>query len=243
MSKWMEGVDRWPRALPSFDFEPDSSALLLIDMQNFCASKDCGLGPVLKERFPDMYEYYCRRLDLVMENSLKLLDYFRGNGMRVIFTTTGPILEDASDYFTPRRERDRQMQLQRGVKTNFPQGTWQAALRDEFVPIQGKELVVHKTSTAAFNSSGIDLIRRKMRVETLIVTGVATNACVEMTARDAADRWYKVVMVEDAQGTFSEEAHISTLRNFARLYGMVWSTGEVIEYLSKKRRGERSNEN
>ena len=55
-----------------------------------------------------------------------------------------------------------------------------------------------------------------------------------MTIRDAADRWYKCVMVEDACGTFSEESHIATLRNFARLYGMVWSTDEVIEYLSGK---------
>lgn len=33
--KWMDGVDRWPRALPEFDFDPKTTALLIIDMQNF----------------------------------------------------------------------------------------------------------------------------------------------------------------------------------------------------------------
>lgn len=232
--EWMKDVDRWPRALPSFDFDPSSTALLIVDMQNFCARIDCGLGPVLKEKFPDMYAYYEKRLDTVLENTLKLLEFFREHNMRVIFSTTGPFLEDGSDFFTPRREKDRKMQAETGKRTNFYEGTWEQALRDEFVPIPGKELVIHKVSTGLFNTTGMDQILRRMGVETLIVCGVATNACVEMTARDAADRWYKVVMAEDAQGTFSEEAHISTLRNFARLYGMVWSTSDIIEYLNNK---------
>lgn len=232
--EWMKDIERWPRALPNFEFEPESTALMIVDMQNFCAGTECGLGPVLKESFPDMYDYYEKRLDLVIRNSLKLLNFFRRKEMRVIFTTTGPILEDASDYFTPRRASDRKMQLDTGKRTNFYEGTWEQALRDEFAPIKGKELVIHKTSTGVFNTTGIDQILRRMGIETLVVTGVATNACVEMTARDAADRWYKVVMAEDAQGTFSEEAHISTLRNFARLYGMVWSTDKIIEYLEGK---------
>lgn len=229
---WMEGVERWPRALPQFEFEPGATALMIVDMQNFCARSDCGLGPVLQRKFPDLYEYYCKRLELVMDNTLKLLNFFRGHGMRVIFTTTGPMLEDASDYFTPRRERDRQAQLESGMKTNFHQGTWEAELREEFVPIPGRELVLHKTSTGLFNSTGADQILRRMGIDTLVVTGVATNACVETTARDAADRWYKVVMAEDAQGSFSEEAHAAALRNFARLYGMVWSTDEILAYLT-----------
>ena len=232
--EWLKDVGLWPRALPEFDFEPATTALMIIDMQNFCSRPDCGLGPVLKEKFPEMFAYYCKRLDLVMTNTLKSLEFFRKYGMRVIFTTTGPSLEDASDYFTPRRERDRQMQLETGVKTNFHEGTWEAALREEFVPIPGKELVIHKASTGVFNTTGIDQLLRRMNVETLIVTGVATNACVESSARDASDRWYKVVMAEDAQGTFSEEAHIATLRNFARLFGMVWSTEDIIHYLSQK---------
>lgn len=232
---WMSGVERWPRALPEFEFEAKSTALMIVDMQNFCARADCGLGPVLKVNYPDMYIYYEKRLELVVKNTLKLLQFFRENNMRVIFTTTGPFLEDGSDYFTPRREKDRFIQQKSGVKTNFHEGTWEAALRDEFVPIPGKELVIHKASTGAFNTTGIDQLLRRMGVETLVVTGVATNACVESTARDASDRWYKVVMAEDAQGTFSEESHIASLKNFARLFGMVWSTDEIIRYLENQK--------
>ena len=231
--EWMEGVERWPRALPEFDFEPESTALLIVDMQNFCARSDMGLGQVLKDRFPDMYEYFENRIKIVMENNIRLLNFFRENGLRVIFSTTGPELADGSDYFTPRREKDRQLRKTSGVKTNFHKGTYEHEIVKELTPIEG-EVVINKTSTGSFNSTGIDQTLRKLRVETLIGTGVATNACVEMTIRDAADRWYKCIMAEDACGTFCEEAHIGTLRNFARLYGMVWSTDEIIDYLGKK---------
>ncbi len=230
---WMKDVDRWPRALPEFDFDPETTALLIVDMQNFCARADMGLGSVLRDRFPDMYEYFVERSKLVLENNIRLLKFFRENHLRVIFSTTGPELADGADYFTARREKDRQMQLRSGVKTNFHKGTYEHDIVKELTPIEG-ELVINKTSTGSFNSTGIDQTLRKLHVETIIGTGVATNACVEMTIRDAADRWYKCVMVEDACGTFSEESHIATLRNFARLYGMVWSTDEVIEYLSGK---------
>lgn len=231
--KWMDGVDRWPRALPEFDFDPKTTALLIIDMQNFCARPDVGLGLVLKNRFPDMYDYFEQRTKLVLENNIRLLNFFRDNHLRVIFSTTGPELADGSDYFTARREKDRQMQLSSGVKTNFHKGTFEHQILQELTPIEG-ELVINKTSTGSFNSTGIDQTLRKLRVETLIGTGIATNACVEMTIRDAADRWYKCILAEDACGTFCEEAHIGTLRNFARLYGMVWSTDEIIDYLKHK---------
>ena len=47
---WMKDVDRWPRALPEFDFDPETTALLIVDMQNFCARADMGLGSVLRDR-------------------------------------------------------------------------------------------------------------------------------------------------------------------------------------------------
>lgn len=81
--EWMKDVDRWPRALPQFDFDPESTALMIVDMQNFCARADCGLGPVLEKNYPDMFEYYKNRLDTVMENTQKLLKFFRENGIFV----------------------------------------------------------------------------------------------------------------------------------------------------------------
>ena len=66
-----------------------------------------------------------------------------------------------------------------------------------------------------------------------MITGVATNACVETTARDGADRGYKCILVEDACATFHGQAvHDMTMRNFAALFGKVMATREVIALLS-----------
>ena len=53
-----------------------------------------------------------------------------------------------------------------------------------------------------------------MNVASLVVGGVVTNVCVETTARDAADRGYEVVLVDDGCAAFSPEIHEATLLSF-----------------------------
>ena len=65
---------------------------------------------------------------------------------------------------------------------------------------------------------------RNLRLETLVITGMATDMCVETTARDAADRGYNVIVVEDAVATFNPEHHPHALSSLARVFGQVWST-------------------
>lgn len=62
---------------PNFEISPESTALLIIDMQNFCANPDYGLCRVLKEKFADMYDYYCKRLQQIIPNNIKLLNFLR----------------------------------------------------------------------------------------------------------------------------------------------------------------------
>ncbi len=52
-----------------------------------------------------------------------------------------------------------------------------------------------------------------------------------MTAMEAADREYGVVLVSDATGTCSEEMQQATLKSFRRLWGRVLATDEVIAEL------------
>ena len=52
--------------------------------------------------------------------------------------------------------------------------------------------------------------------------------CVETTGRDAADRGYNVIVVEDATATFQEEHHIAALSGLARVYTQVWKTDQVL---------------
>ena len=66
-------------------------------------------------------------------------------------------------------------------------------------------------------------------VKTLLFAGVSTNMCVEHTLRDAADRGFRCLLVEDACGADSQAMHDSTVSVVPRLYGAVMTTDEVLE--------------
>lgn len=90
------------------------------------------------------------------------------------------------------------------------------------------ELVINKRTASAFSSTGIDHLLRSLGVTDLVCCGLTTEACVESTARSAADRGYNVVMVEDACQTWERQAHEWSLRNFARNFGRVADTHSMI---------------
>lgn len=69
-------------------------------------------------------------------------------------------------------------------------------MRKELEPQEGGT-IIRKTAFGAFNSSTIDATLLSMGVDTLVITGVSTNCCVETTARDAADRGYACAIVDE----------------------------------------------
>lgn len=90
------------------------------------------------------------------------------------------------------------------------------------------ECIVTKHRYSGFFETDLDLILRSRAVETLLFTGVATNVCVETTARDAYNRNYNVVLVEDCCGAFDAGEHEATLINMRNYFGTVASSTEVI---------------
>ena len=92
------------------------------------------------------------------------------------------------------------------------------------------DLRVKKTTYSAFtpDASDINGRLRSRGIESLIITGTATNVCCESTARDAMMHDYRVVMVADGNASFSDEEHTATLNNFALFFGDVLTTDEVI---------------
>lgn len=87
-------------------------------------------------------------------------------------------------------------------------------------------IVKHKFD--AFFETDLDAILRFHHVDTVIVTGTATNACCESTARSAFMRDYKVVFPSDANATFDEAMHRATLVNIDLLFGRVMTTDELL---------------
>jgi biuret amidohydrolase len=225
---WREDVKRLPALAPvEFDINPARTGLIIVDMQYVDAHRDYGLGANLKQDFPDVWDYYFKRVEgAVIPNALRLLGEFRRRGLRVIHLTLGAVLPDGSDMIALRRPK------QTSALTSLLHhvGTFEHKILDGFTPRQG-ELVINKTSRSAFNSTGIERVLRNMELDTLVLCGVTTSTCVDTTARDAADRGFKCVIVEDATAELDEASHEATLRQFAVRWGRVWTVDEVLQHV------------
>ncbi len=116
----------------------------------------------------------------------------------------------------------------------WSRGTFEHELIASLSPAAG-ELVIDKNTSSAFNSTGIEWLLRNLEAETLVVAGVATDMCVETTARDAADRGFNVIVAEDAAATFFEHHHRAALSGFARVFGQVWDSDQVLAALDAGR--------
>ena len=90
------------------------------------------------------------------------------------------------------------------------------------------EAIITKHRYGAFESTDLDLVLRSKGIRTVIMTGVATNVCVETTARQAFLRDYYVVFLSDCTATFSAAQHEAALWNIDQFFGQVVSSEDVI---------------
>ncbi len=220
---------------PHFEVDWKRAALVVIDMQNYGCNPDVGLPQMLSERYPEIARYYLSRVqETTVPNARSLLEGFRAAGRRVVFTRHGPLLADGSDMIERRRRRDVEALESTGTPALWHRGTFEHELIAALAPAPG-ELVVDKNTSSAFNSTGFEWLLRNLEVETLVVAGMATDMCVETTARDAADRGFNVILVEDATATFFEHHHRAALSGFARVFGQVWESADVLAALDASR--------
>jgi ureidoacrylate peracid hydrolase len=111
-------------------------------------------------------------------------------------------------------------------------GTWDAELLDELRPsVAPEDRVVVKRRSSCFHETTLEADLRAGGVDTLIVTGVATNYCVDATIRDAYARDFDVLVVEDACGSAWPDLHAATLRNAELFHGRVVRSDEVVAAL------------
>lgn len=208
-----------------FEVSVDTAALLVVDMQRVAADPSSGLGPYLAEHDRPAHDYVYERIgSTVIPHIEQLLARFRQVGRPVVYVVNGSTMADYSDYLPLRRQRVKEVGF-------IPQaGTPEYEIVEPLAP-RPNEPVFMKRSTSAFNSTGVDQILRNMGITDLITVGVATDACVGLTARDAADRGYGVVLVEDAMATYTAQRHESFLSFFGTVHGRVMSTDEVLRLI------------
>ncbi len=92
-------------------------------------------------------------------------------------------------------------------------------------------LIKNRYSALIPGSSALERVLRSLGVDTLLITGTKTNVCCESTARDAMMMDFKVVMVEDATATLSDDEHRAALETMIQQFGDVMTVDEIQERL------------
>lgn len=226
-----ETLPNWVLPWPTFQVNWKHAALMVIDYQNYSSNPGTGTARMLLEKMPDVAAYYVPRItEVTLPNTRRLLEAFRRAKRERIFTRHGAFLPDGRDFVARRRTREQDNVRLTGAAHLFPRGSYEHEIVDSLQPWPD-ELIIDKNSTSPFHSTGIDQILRNLGVETLVVTGMATEMCVESTSRDASDRGYNVIVVEDAVATFFAEHHRASLSALARIFVQVWSTHKVLSAL------------
>ena len=209
---------------PGFGLDPRTVALVVVDMQYASGSRDHGLGRSLKARGQEALGAY--RFDRIERTVIpaiqRLLAFFRARGLKLVYLTVGSELPDYSDLLPHMRAF--------AESADNTRGNHEHEILDALAPRPG-EAVLNKTTMSAFHSSGFERLVRAWGIEQLVFTGISTNSCVEGTARDAVDRGFRGLLVEDGCGAASQSLHDATCANFARLLGRVASSAQVLAEL------------
>ncbi len=104
----------------------------------------------------------------------------------------------------------------------------------EVAPLTG-ELVVDKPGKGAFYATGLDSTLRDRGITHLLIAGVTTEVCVQTTMREANDRGYECLLVEDATASYFPEfkaAVLEMVRAQNAIVGWTASTAAVLAALA-----------
>jgi biuret amidohydrolase len=226
----MRGTIPWqpPRegryVIAEWEIEPRATALLLVDLQVAHLDPDRGLGQRLRAHPAQHAYYYARVRDVVLPNVARLQAFCRDNGLQIIYTRLGVQTADGRDL-APWSWQAAAQQASPAAPPRYPPGAPERELWPTLAP-RPDELVLDTISLSPFNSTALDQYLHNMKIENLIVAGVLTDAAVETTARDAGDRGYHTIAVDDACAALAPEHHEATFATASWYVGK--TTDEVL---------------
>ena len=201
----------------SFKFDLKSTALIMIDMQRDFIEPG-GFGEMLGN------DVSLLRSAIVPCKAV--LDAARRSGLLVIHTREGH-RPDLADLHPAKRTRGGKT----FIGTDGPMG--RILVRGEkghdfipeLYPIEG-EPILDKPGKGAFYETDLHLILEANGIRSLILCGVTTEVCVNTTAREANDRGYEVLVVEDAVASYFPEFHRVALE-------MIRAQGAIVGWVAR----------
>jgi ureidoacrylate peracid hydrolase len=183
---------------------PKETALLYVDVQNFCAHrKGSEFSKLTAPEFEERLGFYFRELEeKVIPNMQRLQKGCRAAGIEVMYTTIESLTKDG---------RDRSLDYKISG-FHVPKGSWDAKVIDAIKPGED-EIHIAKTSSSVFMSTNVDYVLRNLGTRYLVISGVVTDQCIESAARDACDLGYLVTVITDACTTYTRERHEFALKS------------------------------
>ena len=202
-----------------FEFEPERAALVVIDMQNdFCAP-----GGFLSFREGDL-----SLVQKPIEPLRRVLAACRDLGLTIIHTREGH-RTDLTDC--PPSKLIKSRKAGRGIGEEGPLGRFlvRGSRSHDFIeelrPEPG-ENVLDKPGKGALFATDLEVMLRTKGITHLIVGGVSTNVCVQSTVREAADRGYWNLVLEDCCAATRPELHRYSIE-------MIQYGGGIFGYVSR----------
>lgn len=221
----MQGLKSWHSfvKLPEFPVDPAKTALIVIDLTLQQASRNHGVCRRIAENgLADDLAYFVDRMEqTVVPNVRRLIDGFHTRRAPVVFTRCVSLRGDGSDQTW----RHRSFGLACALDSE------DAQILPETTPVPG-DIVLNKTGSSLFNSTTAEHLFRNMGIETLVMTGIFTNSCVEGATRDAGDRDFRVLLAEDACAAMSPIGHQNALEYLDANFCHVRSTTEVLALMA-----------
>ena len=183
--------------------DPKKTALVLIDLQNAIV----GMNPAPHAAAQ------------VVENSKKLADAFRVQGAPVVYVRV-----DLNDFMKLPVDQPHNL----GDKP-LPDAASEIAPSAGFQP---GDILVTKRHWGAFAGTDLEQRLKSRGIETVVLTGISTNAGVESTARQGTGLGFAFVLVEDACSSQNAEHHRFAFENIFPRLTRVRTTDEVLSTLA-----------
>lgn len=212
------------------------TALVIVDMQYHDAHPEGSFNLAMDKIQPGSMDYFNARTESTTVPSIvRLLDAFRQRGLNVVHLRLGSRFKDYRDLDARLRQWVRTVEARSGIEGIFWTGNPDFAIRAELQPAES-EVVVDKTTFGAFNGSDLHSVLTTLGMSNLVFAGISTNCCVESTVRDAAERGYGCIVVDEATADYDELAHRASLRALAFNHARVVATvAELVTALDSHR--------
>ncbi|MGA8654802.1 MAG: cysteine hydrolase [Chthoniobacterales bacterium] len=211
----------------AYDFVPAHCALLIIDMQRDFLEPG-GFGEMLGNDVS-----YLRR---TIEPNRRLLAAWRAAGLQVIHTREGhrPDLTDLPSAKKIRGRSSRRIGDPGPMGRILIRGEPGHDIIPELYPLPA-EPVIDKPGKGAFFATDLHAILQNRSIEKLVVTGVTTEVCVNTTVREANDRGYDCLVLEDCVGSYFPEFQEMGLRMIKAqggIFGWVSDSARILAALA-----------